>query len=44
LPISRAPARITLIDRENILQKTDDLERTGRGVGCMGGLGRERVG
>jgi len=38
LPISRAPARATLIDQESIPQKTLDLDRTGRGVGCMGGL------
>jgi hypothetical protein len=40
LPISRAPARITSLDRENGFQKTPDLERPSRGVGCMGVLAR----
>jgi hypothetical protein len=39
LGISGAPARARPIDRENILQKTPDLYRTDRGIGCMGGLG-----
>ena len=39
LPISRAPARATVIDRETNFQKTPDLDRPSRGVGCMGGLG-----
>src|SRR5262245_46678859 len=38
LPISRAPARATLIDWESSFQNSNDLERTGRGVGCMGVL------
>jgi hypothetical protein len=34
--LSRAPARATPISRENDRQKSNDLERTGRGVGCSG--------
>jgi hypothetical protein len=33
LRFSRAPTRVTLISQERGLQKTNDLERTGRGVG-----------
>jgi len=43
LRFSRAPARAILIDRESILQKPHDLDRTGRGVGWMRVLGRHAV-
>ncbi len=40
LRISRAPARITSIDREGGFQNSNDLDRPGRGVGWMRLLGR----
>jgi len=44
LRISRAPARVTLIDWESNLQKTPDLDRPSRGVGWMRLLGGNRAG
>ena len=35
LPISRAPAELGQIDRKSNLQKTYDLDRPNRGVGCI---------
>ena len=37
--LATAPARITSIDRESNLQNSNDLDRTSRGVGCMGVFG-----